>query len=258
MKIKLRLTAVLLAIVLLSASVLTGCGNNSMGGNEQKDVIEEEKQETPSAEETGPVEEASQPQADSPSSATPTAEDARAYVKAFLDLMCTGDYDHSVNMIDIDPGEESEIIDEGLAAVASNMGMSEELQGDFITVLKTAFSKCKYTVGDATPTEDGGYDVIVSITPLKVYSVSEEKMTEEFSKKTAGLDVNNISDEDMNNLIYSILIEIIQDNLKEPTYSETQEVVVHYGLLDDTNNIYGLSEEDGTKLAYVLISYDMD
>lgn len=256
MKNKPRLTSVLLT-VLLSVSILTGCGNNSIDDKGQKDVIEEEKQETPSTEETGQVDEVPQPQADSPSSAAPTAEDARAYVKAFLDLMCTGDYDHSVNMIDIDPGEESEIIDEGLATVASNMDMSEELQGDFITVLKAAFSKCKYTVGDAVPTEDGGYDVIVSIDPLKVYSVSEEKMTEKFSKKTAGLDVNNMSDEDKNNLVYSILIEIIQDSLEEPTYSETQEVVVHYGLLDKTNNVYGLSEEDGTKLADVLISYDM-
>lgn len=254
MKNKLRLTAVLLTIVLLSASVLTGCGNNSTGDNEQKDVIEEEKQGTPSSEETGLVEEAPQPQADSPSSATPTAEDARAYVKAFLDLMCTGDYDHSVNMIDIDPGEESAIIDEGLATVASNMGMSEELQGDFITVLKAAFSKCKYTVGGAVPTEDGGYDVTVTVDPLKVYTVSEEKMLEKLSEKAVGLNVNNMSDEDKNNLIYSILIEIIQDNLKEPTYGETQEVVVHFGIIDEANSIYGLSENDGEKLANVLIS----
>ena len=136
--------------------------------------------------------------------------------------------------------------------------MSEELQGDFITVLKAAFSKCKYTVGGAVPTEDGGYDVTVTVDPLKVYTVSEEKMLENLSEKTVGLNVNNMSDEDKNNLINSILIEIIQDNLKEPTYSETQEVVVHYGLLDDTNNIYGLSEEDSTKIADVLITYDMD
>ena len=258
MKNKLRLVAVLLATVLLSVSFLTGCGNNSIENIEQKEVIEEDKEGTPAAEETGMVEEASQPPVNTSTSTAPTAEDARAYVKAFLDLICIGDYDHSINMIDIDPGEESEIIDEGLATVASNMGMSEELQGDFIAVLKAAFSKCKYTVGDAAPTEDGGYDVTVFIEPLKVYSISEEKMTEKFSEKSACLNVNNMSDEDKNNLVYSILIEIIQDNLKEPTYGETQEVVVHYGLLDETNNIYGLSEEEGTKLADALISYDMD
>ena len=257
MKNKLRLTSVLLT-VLLSISILTGCGKTPIGDNGQKDAIEEEKSETSSTEETGPLEEAPQPQADSPSSATPTAEDARAYVKAFLDLMCTGDYDHSVNMIDIDPGEESAIIDEGLATVASNMRMSEELQGDFITVLKAAFSKCKYTVGGAVPTEDGGYDVTVTVDPLKVYTVSEEKMLEKLSEKTVGLNVNNMSDEDKNNLINSILIEIIQDDLKEPTYSETQEVVVRYGLIDGRNNSYGLSEEDSTKIADVLITYDMD
>lgn len=256
MKSKLRLTALLLTFVLLNVSILTGCGNSSKEDNAQKEVIEEEKQEAATTEETELVEEVPQPQSESSSSATPTAEDARAYVKAFLDLICTGDYDHSVNMIDIDPGEESAIVEEGLALAASEMGMSEELQSDFIDVLKAAFSKCKYTVGDSVPTDDGGYDVTVSIEPLNVYYGGEKKIEEKASEKTAGLDIDNMPDEDKNNLAFSILIEIIRENLEEPVYSEPKEVIVHYGLLDEANNVYGLSEEEGKKLAEALISYD--
>ena len=32
----------------------------------------------------------------------PTAEDAKNYTKAVLDLMCTGDYDHNVKIADVE------------------------------------------------------------------------------------------------------------------------------------------------------------
>ena len=41
----------------------------------------------------------------------PAPEEAQAYVKAVLDLMCTGDYDHSVDLADIEEGKESEVRD---------------------------------------------------------------------------------------------------------------------------------------------------
>lgn len=52
----------------------------------------------------------------------PAPEDAQAYVKAVLDLMCTGDYDHSVNLADIEEGKESEVRDNLIGEMMTQIG----------------------------------------------------------------------------------------------------------------------------------------
>ena len=54
------------------------------------------------------------------------------------------------------------------------------------------------------------------------------------------------------------IAEIIRENLEEPEYGEPQDVVVHYGLIDEQNNIWGVSEEEGEKLGAILFSADME
>ena len=261
MKKRFRLTALLAALMVLSVSVFTACGGSSKGDGGQKEAVEAKKQEAEAPSEAEPAEaaeSAAETQAQAESAAVPTAEDARAYVKAVLDLMCTGEYDHSVNMTDITAGEESTLRDDTIAATVASIGgsagLSEDNQSGFTEALKEAFSKCKYTVGEAVPTEDGGYDVTVSIEPLMIYSGAQEKMTEKLSSQ----DVSGLSEEEQNNLIYSAIIEIIRENLEEPVYGEPREVVVHYGIIDEANNIYGLTEEEGEKLGAALFSPDTE
>ncbi len=63
-------------------------------------------------------------------SSKPTADDAKAYVQATMDLMCTGDYDHSVKLADIEEGNETavrdEMIDEVITELTGSMGLDEE------------------------------------------------------------------------------------------------------------------------------------
>ena len=175
MKNKLRLTALLVAVAMLSVSVLTGCGGSSSGDTkkeaEQAAAVQEEQAEAPAETEAAKEETAA---AETPKTGAPTAEDARAYVQAVLDIMCTGDYDHSVELSDIPEGEEAQLrdstIESAVESIASDAGLSEEVKADFTDVMRVAFSKAKYTVGEAVPTEDGGYDVTVTIEPLKMYA----------------------------------------------------------------------------------------
>ena len=107
MKNKLRLTALLVAVAMLSVSVLTGCGGSSSGDTkkeaEQAAAVQEEQAEAPAETEAAKEETAA---AETPKTGAPTAEDARAYVQAVLDIMCTGDYDHSVELSDIPEGDQ--------------------------------------------------------------------------------------------------------------------------------------------------------
>ena len=259
MKNKLRLTALLVAVAMLSVSVLTGCGGSSSGDTkkeaEETAAVQEEQAEAPAETEAVKEETAA---TETPKTGAPTAEDAKAYVQAVLDIMCTGDYDHSVNLTDIPEGEEAQLRDSTIASavavIASDSGLNEEVQGEFTEVMGEAFSKSKYTVGEAVPTEDGGYDVTVTIEPLKLYKGAEAKLKEKVTED----DVKGLSDEERNNLVFSKIAEILHENLEEPEYGEPQDVVVHYGIIDEQNNLWGVSEEEGEKLGALLFSADME
>ena len=190
----------------------------------------------------------------------PAPEDARAYVKAVLDLMCTGDYDRSVDLADIEEGKETEVrdnlIDEMMAGISSKSNLNEEVTNDFKEFMISALEKAKYTVGDAVETDDGGYDVTVSIEPLQVFtgvdkelnSVLEERVAAESDKILA------MSEEEQTNYVMAIVIELLNKKLEDPKYDPAEDVVVHYGPMEGQKGVYGCTEAEGEKLGSKLFS----
>lgn len=193
-------------------------------------------------------------------SSKPKPEDAQAYVKAVLDVICTGDYDRSVNLADIEQGTEGElrdeVIDAMLASFGAEQGLDEEVKGRFKDTLIDAFSKARYSVGDAVPTDDGGYDVTVTIEPLQIFagfgenfeSTVQERAMADYEK------VSVMSEEELNAYVMNIVIDMINDNLADPQYDPAETVTVHYGLLDEENNLYGCPSEEGEKLGGKIFS----
>ena len=193
-------------------------------------------------------------------SSKPEPEDAQAYVKAVLDVICLGDYDHSVNLADIEEGTESEyreqMIDEQLKTLGAQNGLSEEVQAGFKECLLNAFAKARYTVGDAVATDDGGYDVTVSIEPLRLFdgfsenfeSIVQERVLQDFDK------VQNMSESEQNDYVMGILLEMMNKNIEDPKYDPAEEVTVHYGLIDEEQKVYGCTEEEGEKLGVKIFS----
>lgn len=190
----------------------------------------------------------------------PAPEDAQAYVKAVLDLLCTGDYDHSVQLADVEEGSENairdDLVNEIIASLGDENGLTEQTKTDFANYLISALEKARYTVGDAAETGDGEYDVTVSIEPLRAFAVID---TEEFDnylneRITADYDkVAAMSQEEQTNYIMEVMIEILTKSLDDPQYDEPVEVTVHYGKLGDEGT-YGCTEEDGAKLGEQLFS----
>ena len=222
MKRRHTFTALLMLLTVLAVSALTGCGSKA-----------------------------------------PTAQDAQNYAKAVLDLMCTGDYDHSIKLADVEEGKELEMrdqmIEEVLASLAGDTGLTEEVQDEFKDVFIEAFSKCKYTVGDAVEGDPGEFDVSVSIEPLKLFRGVQDKL--EAQSETLFDDVedpSSLSQEEFNSRIYSLMAKLIKENLQTPSYDAPVEVVVHYGVLDEESKSYGISEEDGARLGQVLFSTSLD
>lgn len=258
MKNRPRLIALIVAVAMMSVSVLTGCGGSGSGNKKEVKetaTVQEAQTEVLAEAEVAKEETAT---ADTSKSDTPTAEDAKAYVKAVLDILCTGDYDHSIKLSDIEEGKETELRDQSIQgaidAIASDSGLNEEVQADFTDAMLKAFSKTKYTVGEAVPTEDGGYDVTVTVEPLKLYAGAKTKLPQKITAEDAA----GLSEEKLNNLVFSTVADIIRENLEDPQYDEPQDIVLHYGLLDKENNLWGVGEEDAEKIAMVLFSADME
>lgn len=190
----------------------------------------------------------------------PAPEDAQAYVKAVLDLMCTGDYDHSVDLADIEEGKESEVrdnlINEMMTQIGSESNLNEEVTAAFKDFMMNAMEKAKYTVGDATATEDDGYDVTVSVEPLQLFTGIDEELNEVLEEKVASESdkILAMSEEEQTNYVMEIVIELLNKKLEDPKYDPAEEVVVHYGPMEGQKGVYGCTEAEGEKLGSKLFS----
>ncbi len=190
----------------------------------------------------------------------PGPEDAQAYVKAVLDLMCTGDYDHTVKLADIEDGKESEVrdnlINEMMSEVSAQSNLNEEVTGAFRDFMMNALEKSKYTVGEAVATDDGGFDVTVSVEPLQIFTGIEEELNTVLEEKVASEPdkILAMSEDEQTNYVMGIVIELLSKKLEDPKYDPAEEVVVHYGPMEGQKGVYGCTEAEGEKLGAKLFS----
>lgn len=190
----------------------------------------------------------------------PEPEDAKAYVKAVLDLMCTGDYDRSVDLADIEEGKETEVrdnlIDEMMTRLSTQSNLNDKVTGEFKSFMINALEKVKYTVGEAVAADDGGYDVTVSIEPLQIFTGIDEELNAVLEERVASESdkIIEMSEEEQTNYVMEIVIELLNKKLKNPKYDKAEEVVVHYGPMEGQKGVYGCTEAEGEKLGSKLFS----
>ena len=189
----------------------------------------------------------------------PEPGEAQAYVKAVLDLMCTGDYDHTVDLADIEEGKESEtrdaLVDQMISEIGDKENLSDEVVSSFRDLMMAALEKTKYTVGEAVETEDG-YDVTVTIEPLQIFNGITKKIDAVLEKKVAAESdkILAMSEEEQTNYVMEILIDLLNKKVEKPKYDPPEEVVVHYGIIEDKTGVYGCTEAEGEKLGKKLFS----
>ena len=189
----------------------------------------------------------------------PEPGEAQAYVKAVLDLMCTGYYDHTVDLADIEEGKESEtrdaLVDQMISEIGDKENLSDEVVSSFRDLMMAALEKTKYTVGEAVETEDG-YDVTVTIEPLQIFNGITKKIDAVLEKKVAAESdkILAMSEEEQTNYVMEILIDLLNKKVEKPKYDPPEEVVVHYGIIEDKTGVYGCTEAEGEKLGKKLFS----
>ena len=186
-------------------------------------------------------------------------DDAENYVKAVLDLMCTGTYDHSVTFGDVASGREQESRDEMIAGIVSSIAkdndLNEEQRARLEDCLTRAFSACRYTIKDVRESEDGGCDVTVSIEPLKVFEGISDALNSKVGELTGDDEAMiAMTAEEQTAALAEVLLSQLDQNLENPQYGPAEEVVVHYGLLEGSEDRYGIDENAGKALGEKLFS----
>ena len=186
-------------------------------------------------------------------------DDAENYVKAVLDLMCTGTYDHSVTFGDVASGREQDPRDEMIAGIVSSIAkdndLNEEQRARLEDCLTRAFSACRYTIKDVRESEDGGCDVTVSIEPLKVFEGISDALNSKVGELTGdGEAMIAMSPEEQTAALAEVLLIQLDQNLENPQYGPAEEVIVHYGLLQGSEDRYGIDENAGKTLGEKLFS----
>ena len=63
-----------------------------------------------------------------------------------------------------------------------------------------------------------------------------------------------MTEAEQNDWVMDVLIDMINDNLADPQYDPAEDVVVHYGLMDEESNVYGCTSAEGEKLGEKLFS----
>lgn len=185
--------------------------------------------------------------------------DAENYVKAVLDLMCTGTYDHSVTFGDVASGREQDSRDEMIAGIVSSIAkdndLNEEQRARLEDSLTRAFSACRYTIKDVRESEDGGCDVTVSIEPLKVFEGISDSLNSKVAELTGdGEAMIAMTPEEQTAALAEVLLSQLDQNLENPQYGPAEEVIVHYGLLQGSEDRYGIDENAGKTLGEKLFS----
>ena len=143
-----------------------------------------------------------------------------------------------------------------MAQISAESKLNEDVSASFKEFMINALAKAKYTVGDAVETEDGGYDVSVSIEPMQIFAGVQDDLTAVLEERISE-DSNEIlamSEEEQTNYVMAILIELLNGNLEDPKYDEAEEVIVHYGPMEGEKDVYGCTEAEGEKLGAKLFS----
>ena len=181
------------------------------------------------------------------------------YVQAVLDGICTGDYDHSVKFLDLGESDFADLRKDMLDSIvdelmgSDELTLTEETAKAFRDVMDKALTKCKYQVVDAAET-DNGYDVTVSIEPLKL--LDQAKMQDELTGYLLTVPgILSMSQDELMEVAMNHIVEYIGAGLDSPAYDDAVQVTVRY--VEMERGQYGVSEADGQRLGEKLFSANM-
>lgn len=182
----------------------------------------------------------------------PSAQEAETYVTTLMSGLC--------GTLPADTADESaaeaealrtQLIDEVIAGFrGQGAALDEETEALIRTTLTSALAACRFTVGDAVKS-GGGYDVPVTVSPLKLFQVDMAAVEEEAIRQLSqDPDLLTMSQSQVSNKVFRIMLAMIADNLDNPQYGEDVTATVRYERQDDGE--YGITQDSGAAIGRIL------
>ncbi len=178
--------------------------------------------------------------------------DASGYIQGLLDVSYKGETAKYKEMTDATEEEAQEVyndnIDAIVEAITEDSSLSDEMLTDFRATFVDLMKMADYTVGEAVKNDDDSFDVPVEVKTYYVFAGMEDALEEELSAYEAQLyeTLENggdlPSDEEIEEFIYTVMLNFIKTTMENPTYSETKTYTFH--VYEGEDGVYEINEDE--------------
>ncbi len=182
----------------------------------------------------------------------PSAQEAKTYVTTLMSGLCgslpAGSTDDSAAEAE---ALRAQLIDEVIAGFrGQGAALDEDTEELIHTTLTAALAACRFTVGDAVKSGNG-YDVPVTVSPLKLFRVDMAAVeAEAVAQLSEDPDLLTMSQSQVSNKVFRIMLAMIADNLDDPQYGEDVTASVRFERQSDGE--YGISQDSGAAIGRIL------
>lgn len=193
--------------------------------------------------------------------------DASAYVDALLRNIYLDDSTSYMKLVDVTAEEAHDAYIEGLEAESevlfsflsfdSNY-ISDETRQRVLDLYGQIYQHSKFEVEDAAKSGKG-YTVVVRIYPIDIFEKAADEMSayvDVFVEKIMNGDYADLSDEEVETSYQDGLLKILESKLSSIGNLDPIEQTVQ--IKEDTDGLWGMSDEDFQNLDTYIISYSTD
>lgn len=185
-------------------------------------------------------------------------EDAAKYVKASLDASYKGEFDAFVEITDSTPEGAKAMYEENVEHTMEAAGFNEKnLDTELIEKYEQFFLEvmniADYSVGKASETPEGDYEVEVIVHPLKIFDGIDKEVTDGVLSRIEKMK-KYPTEKQITKMSFEVMYDVLTDKLKQPEYGEEKAVVIR--LHKNEKGMYMISEEDMFALDSILFAID--
>ena len=175
-----------------------------------------------------------------------TADDAKSYAQACLDASYKGEFDEYLSQTDSTKEEAQEMYDNGInltmeASDIENSGVSQELQYKYRQMFIDLYKSADYTLDNAKEDGEDGFTVDVTVKPFRIFEGLDDELNAKLEEIAANM-TEVPSDEEINEMVYQAMYDIISPKLSNMEYGDPVTVTIH--VVPDDDGVYYVPDDD--------------
>ena len=175
-----------------------------------------------------------------------TADDAKSYAQACLDASYKGEFDEYLSQTDSTKEEAQEMYDNGInltmeASDIENSGVSQELQDKYRQMFIDLYKSADYTLDNAKEDGEDGFTVDVTVKPFLIFEGLDDELNAKLEEIAANM-TEVPSDEEINEMVYQAMYDIISPKLSNMEYGDPVTVTIH--VVPDDDGVYYVPDDD--------------